>query len=146
MKRRTLLASVSTVAIAASGCASLTASSEPAHTVTVYHVDHHEVSREVTVTVTDEAGEPLFEKEYTLSEDNESDEDATFPESTEPETIHVTVDDRAFEFDWPSFDHPQLPCEGENWVGIELWIRGQQGETPDVKLQTNCQHVMVGDD
>ena len=145
MKRRTLLASVSTAAIAASGCASLTASSEPAHTVTVYHVDE-DVTREVTVTVTDAAGETLFEKAYTLSADNEADEDATFPESTEPETVHVSVDETDFEFNWPGFENPQLPCEGENWVGIELWIRGQQDETPNVQLQTNCQHVMVGDD
>jgi hypothetical protein len=101
------------------------------------------MTRNVTVTVENEDGESLFNKEYSLSDNNEADEDATFPESTEPETVNVTVDGERFEKQWPGFESQGLPCEGENWAGIELWIEGNPEETPSVRMETNCQHVTM---
>ena len=161
MNRRTFLAGLSTGLVAASGCVSDgsqaqpsdgsqtpndNSQTQPAHTVTVYHVDHEETTRNVTVTVENENGESLFNKEYSPSDSNESDEDATFPESTEPETVNVTVDGERFEKQWPGFENQGLPCEGENRAGIELWIEGNPDETPSVRMETNCQHVTMDEE
>ena len=143
MERRKFIVGLGTAVAAASGCLSESSSAQLAHTVTVYHVDHEETTRNVTVTVENETGEELFSKEYTLSEENESDEDATFPESTEPETVVVDVDGERFERRWPGFEQPGLPCEGENRVGIEVWIEGNADEEPSIRMETNCQHVTM---
>ncbi|MHB9287554.1 hypothetical protein ACKVMT_11020 [Halobacteriales archaeon Cl-PHB] len=100
-------------------------------------------THDVTVTIEAEDGSVLFEKEYRLSDSNEADEDATFPESTDPETIVVTIDGARFERDWPGHDYPQLPCEDGNWTGIEVWVeRGSDG-SPAIRLEANCQHVTM---
>lgn len=143
MERRGFIIGVGTAVATASGCLSEGSSSQPAHTVTVYHVDHEETTRNVTVTVQSESGEELFNKEYTLSEENESDEDATFPELTEPETVIVQVDGNRFERQWPGFEQSELPCEGENWAGIEIWIEGGAEQEPSTRMETNCQHVTM---
>jgi len=140
MNRRALLASSSAVIVATSGCTALGRSGQPAHTVSVYLGDRDK-THHVTVTVKAEDSNVLFEKEYQLSDSNEADEDATFPESTDPETIVVTVDGTRFERDWPGNDYPQLPCEGENWTGIEVWVEHDSDETPTIRLEANCQHV-----
>ena len=75
----------------------------PPHWVTVYLGDREE-THDVTVTVRDSGDETLFERSYQLSDDNEADEDATFPASTDPETVAVTVDGTRFERDWPGFE------------------------------------------
>jgi len=90
MKRRVFLAGLSTAVTATSGCVGSGSSEQLAHTVTVY-LGEREATRNVTVTVKNEGGENLFEKEYNLSDTNESDEDATFSASTEPDTVIVTV-------------------------------------------------------
>lgn len=100
-------------------------------------------THDVTVTITAEDSSVLFEKEYHLSDSNEADEDATFPESTAPETIVVTVDGTRSEHDWPRIDYSQLPCEGENWAGIEVWIEHGSDGTPNIRLEANCQHVTM---
>ena len=140
--RRTVLASASAALAAVSGCTALESSPRPAHTVSVYLVDR-EATRDVTVTVEDDGGAVLFEREYRLSDDNEADEDATFPASDEPETVTVTVDGTEFERDWPGFEDPELPCEGENWAGIEVRVRGPPDESPSVRVMANCQHVTM---
>lgn len=145
MKRRTLLASLSAAATATGGCLSGGSSPQPAHTVTVY-LGEREATRNVTVTVKNQDGETLFEQDYNLSDSNEADEDATFPESTEPENVVVTVDGNRFEEQWPGFENPELPCEGENWAGIEVWVEGNPGETPSVRMETNCQHVTMDEE
>lgn len=140
--RRTFLASSSAALVAAAGCAVPGSSARPAYTVTVYLGDRDE-THDVTVTVEDDGGTVLFEREYRLSDSNEAHEDATFPESTDPETVIVTVDGTRFERDWPGFEHQRLPCEGENWTGIEVWVENGQDGSPEVRLGVNCQHVTM---
>jgi hypothetical protein len=156
MKRRKFLTGLCTGLVTASGCVSdgsqqpsdgsqtptEDSQTQPAHTVTVY-LGEREATRNVTVTVENENGESLFDKEYRLSDSNEADEDATFPESTEPETVTVTVDGNRFEKQWPGFENQRLPCQGENRAGIELWIEGNPQEAPSVRMETNCQHVTM---
>ncbi|WP_246282685.1 hypothetical protein [Natronomonas halophila] len=98
---------------------------------------------DVTVTVEAEDGSVLFENEYRLSDSNEADEDATFPESTDPETVIVTVDGTRYEHDWPGTDYPQLPCESGNWTGVEVWVEQSPDGTPSIRMEANCQHVMM---
>jgi hypothetical protein len=144
MNRRRFLAGASTLTGGLlAGCGGVAGDQKrPAHWVTVYLGDREE-THDVTVTVTDEGGDALFEKEYRLSDDNEADEDAPFPESSEPARVAVTVDGARFEYDWPGFEHPQLPCEDPNWAGIELWIETGGDGSPDVRLAADCQHVTM---
>lgn len=142
LNRRVFLASSGAALIAASGCTAPNASRTPAHWVTVYLGERDE-THDVTVTITNESGDTLFEKDYQLSDDNEADEDAPFPESTDPETIVVTVDGTQFERDWPGFEHPDLPCDGRNSAGVEIWIEDNQDGTPDVRIEAGCQHVTM---
>ncbi|UPV75907.1 hypothetical protein M0R89_07570 [Halorussus limi] len=139
MKRRHLLETAVVASITSAGCtSSLTgASKTPAHTVSVYHEDE-EVTRDVTVAVRNDAGETLFERSYTMSESNEADEDATFPESSDPATVLVTVDGTKFEKQWPNPD-----CSGNNWAGVEVWISGTSESALDVRIEGNCQHKYV---
>lgn len=134
MQRRALLATLSIAVAGTAGCSALDGT-EPAHTVTVYNVDS-EVSREVTVRVENAAGETVFERTATFDAENEADENVPFPESTEPETVFVTVNGAEFERGWPPTD-----CSGENWAGIEVWVRGESDEETTVALGTRCQHV-----
>jgi len=140
--RRTLLASSGALLTGLSGCAAFGSSTRPAHWVSVYLVDS-DVSRNVDVTITNADGEVLFERAYTLSADNEANEDAPFPRSSEPETVVVTVDGSRFERDWPGFESPQLPCDDPNWAGIELWIETDTDGAPELRLLADCQHVTV---
>jgi hypothetical protein len=140
--RRSLLAVAGTALPTAAGCLAGGSDSEPAHWVTVY-LGEREETHDVTVTVLDDAGEALFEREYRLSDANEADEDAPFPAENEPETVVVTVDGLRFERDWPGFQRPELPCEGPNQAGVEVWVEdGQDGE-PDIRLLADCQHVTM---
>ncbi|MFB6119877.1 MAG: hypothetical protein ABEJ68_02025 [Halobacteriaceae archaeon] len=143
MRRRALLASIGAALVGASGCSTvLGTSTRPAHTVSVYLVDD-EVARDVSVTVENDAGESVFSRDYRLSESTQAHEDATFPKSSAPETVTVTVDGTRFVRDWPGFEAPRVPCEGDNWVGVEVWIeRGPDG-APSVRVQANCQHVTM---
>jgi len=130
------------VLLAAAGCTAPDSSPRPAHWVTVYLVDEDQ-PRDVTVTVTDNGGETVFERDYQLSETNEADEDAPFPESSDPATVVVTVDEARFERDWPGFEQPELPCDGSNWAGIELWIETGADGTPSLRMEADCQHVTM---
>lgn len=141
-KRRDLLVSSGAALFAASGCTGRSSSATPAHWVTVYLVDASE-ARDVTVTVENQDGDVLFEQDYRLSEHNEADEDAPFPESTEPETVVVTVDGTRFEYDWPGFERPQLPCNEPNYSGVSLWIENGPEGSPTVRLEPDCQHVTM---
>jgi hypothetical protein len=145
MKRREFIVGLGVVATAGSGCLSEVSSPQPAHTVTVYHVDHEETTRNVTVAVENEDAEELFYKEYDLSEDNESDEDSTFPGSADPETVTVEVDGKLFENAWPGFELGELPCEGDNTAGIEIRVEGDTGGDPSIRMETNCQHVSLNE-
>ncbi len=140
--RRAFLASTCAVLVAASGCTASTSSARPAHTVTVYLGERDE-SHDVTVTVLDGGGETVFEEEYRLSDANEADEDATFPAAPGPETVVVTVDGTRFERDWPGIEDPELPCEGDNWSGIEVWVENGRDGSPTVRVEANCQHVTM---
>jgi hypothetical protein len=146
MQRREFLGAVGAVsAVGLAGCSSVIGSddsAERAHTVSVYLGDR-ELTREVTVTVTSEGGSTLFENEYTLSNSNEADEDATFPASDEPDTVVVTVDGTRFERDWPGFEHPELPCDDPNHAGIEIWIEESDDGSPEIRLEVNCQSVTM---
>jgi hypothetical protein len=139
VKRRHLLHAAVAAGIGGAGCSSSLSSDDrtPAHTVTVYHVDH-EIPRNVTVEVENDAGETLFEQSYTMSETNEADEDATFPESTDPSTVLVTVDGTEFEKDWPN---PE--CHDGTWMGIAVWIRGRSDSDIGVRIEANCQTVYL---
>lgn len=142
MDRRAFLATASSALLAAAGCTVPDESAAPAHTVSVYLGDR-DASRTVTVTVENDSGDALFEQTYDLSDANEAHEDAVFPESTAPETVVATVDGTRFERDWPGFEHQRLPCEGENWTGIEVWVEGEPSDDPAVRLGVNCQHVTL---
>lgn len=142
MKRRHLLQIAVAASTGSAGCLSnfTNATRVPAHTVTVYHVDQ-EVTRNVSIVVQNDAGETLFEESYTLSETNkanEANEDATFPESSDPTTVLVTVDGTEFERDWPD---PE--CTEGNWAGVEVWIRGKSDANLDIEIKENCQHVYI---
>jgi hypothetical protein len=137
--------------------------------VTVYLSERDE-KHDVTVLITNESGDTVFEKDYKLSDDNEADEGAPFPESTDLKTFVMTVDGTRFERDWPGFEHPELPCdtvgcncllvfrrpfrrnpemtynrpyEGQNWSGTEIWIENDQDGTPEVRIEAGCQHVTM---
>jgi hypothetical protein len=144
MQRRDFLGAVGAVsAVGVAGCSSVIGSEdseEPAHTVSVYLGDR-ELTREVTVTVRGGDGTSLFENEYSLSDSNEADEDATFPASTDPETVLVSVDGTRFERDWPGFEQPELPCDDPNHAGIEIWIEQREDGSPEIRLEANCQSV-----
>lgn len=139
MKRRRLLQAAVAASVGSAGCLGSLSADErtPAHTVTVYHVDE-EATRDVTVVVQNDAGETLFDQSYTMSESNEANEDDTFPESTDPATLVVTIDGTEFERDWPNPD-----CSGDNWAGAEIWIRGKSDADLSVEIKDNCQHVYV---
>jgi hypothetical protein len=107
------------------------------------YLGDRDATRNVTVTVEDGSGDTLFERDYRLSDGNEADEDATFPESTDPQTVVVTVDGTRFERRWPGVDDPELPCNDSNWAGIEVYVDGGPDEAPSVRLEANCQHVTV---
>ncbi len=144
--RRALLAGTSAVLTAISGCTALESSlnsseGEPyPHWVKMYLGDRDE-THHVTVTITNKGGDVLFEKEYQLSDSNEADENSTFPASTEPETIVVTVDGTRFTRDWPGFEHPALPCDGPNEAGIEIYVENAQDGTPVIRLEADCQSI-----
>lgn len=145
-KRRSVLAVTGAVLTSLSGCAALGSSPKPAreapnpHWVYMYLTDREE-THHVIVTITNERGDVLFEKEYELSDSTEADEDATFPASTDPETIVVTVDETRFERDWPGFEQPELPCNDVNEVGVEIYVENAQDGTPDIRLEAGCQSV-----
>jgi hypothetical protein len=141
MQRREVLATIGLLAgVGLAGCSSGTDSEDPAHTVSVY-LGNRELTRSVTVTISGEDGTTLFEHEYTLSDSNESNENATFPGSNDPEGILVTVDGTRFERDWPGPDHPELPCEAPTNVGVEIWIEQKEDGSPAIRLEANCQSV-----
>ena len=143
LNRRAFLAASSAALLATSGCTALDSSPMPAHWVTVYLVDTGE-PRNVTVAVNDDSGATLFKKDYRLSESNEADEDALFPESTNPETVVVTVDGTRFKRNWPGFEQREIPCNGQNYSGIALWIENGQNGSPEIRLEADCQHVTMG--
>lgn len=146
ISRRAILAGTGAVFNGVSGCTSLGSSptqSEEApnpHWVYLYLTDREE-THHVIVTITNEGGDVLFEKEYELSDSNEADEDGTFPASSDPETIVVTVDGTRFERDWPGFEQPELPCNDVNEVGVEIYVENAQDGTPDIRLESDCQSV-----
>jgi len=151
MQRRDFLGAAGGVAaVGLAGCTSVIGSEDstptdaegPAHTVSVYLGDR-DLTREVTVTISNEDGSTLFENEYSLSNSNEADEDATFPASNDPDTIVVTVDGTRFERDWPGFEHPELPCDDPNHAGIEIWIEQTEDGSPAIRLEVNCQSVRM---
>lgn len=143
INRREFLTGSGIIVTALAGCSEITDSEQPAHTVSVYLGNRTE-THDVTVTVENADGSSLFDEQYRLSSENESQEDATFPESTNPETVRVTVNETHVERDWPGVESEELPCQGENWVGIELYIQGSEDGSPDVRLEANCQHVTMG--
>jgi hypothetical protein len=98
-------------------------------------------THQVTVRIMNEGGDVLFEKEYLLSDSNEADEDTTFPASTDPETIVVTVNGTRFERDWPGFEQPALPCDAPNEAGVEIYVENVQDGEPDIRLEADCQSV-----
>lgn len=144
--RRLLLCSVSAVFAGVSGCAAPKSSSSPVaedanpHWVKMYLGERDE-THNVTVTITDRDSDVVFEKEYLLSDENEANEDATFPATAEPETIVVTVDGTRFEREWPGFEHPERPCDGANEAGIEIYVENARDGTPDIRLEADCQSV-----
>jgi len=142
MNRRSLLASTSAALVAAAGCSAAESSPQLAHWVTVYLGERDE-THDVSVAVTDDGGETVLEKEYSLSDDNEADEHAPFPESADPETVVVTVDGTRFERDWPGFERPALPCDGDNRSGIEVWVENDENGSPGIRIEADCQYVTM---
>jgi hypothetical protein len=108
------------------------------------YLGDREESHRVTVTITNEGGDVLFEKRYRLSDGNEADEDATFPASTDPETVVVAVDGARFERDWPGVAQPALPCDGPNETGIEIHVENDRDGSPGVRLEADCQSIAEG--
>jgi hypothetical protein len=142
MNRRALLAGTGTMLAALAGCTSTVSSSALAHTVSIYLRERDE-THDVTVLVENEQGEPLFEREYRLSDANEAHEDATFPASADPATVVVTVDRTRFDYQWPGVEAAELPCEGQNRSGLEVYVGSDPDGSPDLRLDANCQHVTI---
>ncbi|WP_336037309.1 hypothetical protein [Halobacterium yunchengense] len=105
------------------------------------YLSEREETHDVTVTITNDGGDVLFEREYRLSDSNEADEDATFPAATDPETVVVTVDGTRFKRDWPGFEQPELPCNDVNEVGVEIYVENAQDGDPEIRLEADCQSV-----
>ncbi|WP_202614512.1 hypothetical protein [Halostella litorea] len=139
--RRSMLGLLAAAGVGLAGCADALAADDAAHTVSVYLGDR-DAGRDVTVAVAADDGTVLFEREYRLSDANEAHEDATFPESTDPVTVVVTVDGERFERPWPAFAG-ERECSGENWEGVEVWVEGGPDESPSVRITGNCQHVTL---
>ena len=138
--RRAFVTGASAALLAVSECKTLDTAPSPAHWVAVYLGDREE-THDVTVAVADGDGATLFERTYRLSDDNEADEGATFPGTTEPETLVVTVDDARFERDWPGFERRELPCNDPNESGVELWVENDGDGDPSVRVEADCQAV-----
>ena len=149
LNRRAFLTGSSASLLAASGCTTLSPplnSSEgdpDPHWVKLYLADRDQTNN-VTVTITGQDGATVFENEFALSDGNEADEDATFPASTDPETIVIFVDGTRLERDWPGFEQPALPCDGANEAGIEVYVETAQDGTPAIRLEADCQSVAGG--
>ena len=144
--RRALLASAGGLLAALSGCASLVspppvrgATYDP-HWVKVYLTDR-ERSHDTTVTVRNADREVVYKRKYQLSDANEEDEDGTFPDWAEPETVVVTVDGTRFERGWPGFEQPELPCGDANEAGIEVYVVDREDGKPAIRLEADCQSV-----
>lgn len=141
--RRTVLSLLSTSVIGGfAGCSDVRASGKPAHTVSVYLGDR-KTTHDLTVTINEDDGTVVFERTYSLSDDNEAHEDATFPESTNPQDIVLTVDGNQFARPWPEPTDPSNQCSEGNWQGIEIWVEGGPDEPPSIRLVSNCQHVTL---
>jgi hypothetical protein len=110
--------------------------------VTVYLGDRDE-THDVVVAVENGNGSTLFEREYRLSDDNEAHEDAAFPGATDPERVVVTVDGTRFERPWPGSENPQLPCDGANSAGVELWVENGPDGSPQLRAEGGCQRVTM---
>ena len=144
VERRKFMTASALVLTPFGGCTGLIASKQPAHTVSVYLSERDE-THDVTVRIEDSDGKTVFEQEYRLSDENEANEDSTFPEGTEPDTVIVTVDGTRIERNWPGFETEELPCEGDNWAGIEVYVESGSNGSPDVRIEANCQHVTMAD-
>lgn len=145
ISRRALLVGSGAILAAGSGCsAPRSTQRQPGdanpHWIRVYLGERDE-THHVTVTITNEDGKALFEKEYQLSDSNETGETGTFPASTDPETIAVTVDGTQFERDWPGFEQSTLPCNTPNEAGIEVYVENDQDGRPEIRLEADCQSV-----
>jgi hypothetical protein len=105
------------------------------------YLGDREERHNVTVTITNQDGDTVFEKEYELSDSNEADEDAKFPATADPETVVITVDGTRFERDWPGFEQPALPCDDGTEVGIEVYVEDAQDGTPEIRLEADCQSI-----
>lgn len=142
LNRRVFLVGSSAALVAASGCTTVNLSGRESnsHWVKVYLGDRDEAYN-VTITITDQDGTTVFENEYALSDSNESDEDGTFPASTDPKNIVITVDGIRFERDWPGFEQPELPCDGANETGVEVYIESAEDGTPEIRLEADCQSI-----
>jgi hypothetical protein len=145
MNRRALLATTGTAIATLAGCAKTRQSASLAHTVSVYLSERDE-THDVIVRVENDQEELLFEREYRLSDANEAHEDATFPASTDPQAVTVTVDGTQFDYQWPGFEAAELPCEGENRSGVEVYVGTDSDGSPDLRLEANCQHVTIESD
>ena len=142
MDRRAVVAGTGTMLVGLAGCTSNRSSAPLAHTVSVYLSERDE-THDVTVVVKNEQQEPLFQREYRLSDANEAHEDATFLASTDPATVIVTVDGTQFDYQWPGFEVAELPCEGENRSGVEIYVEREPDGEPGLRLDANCQSVMM---
>ena len=144
--RRSVLAGSGAVLTSLGGCTVRSSSpnqseeSSDPHWVKVYLGERDE-THQVTVTITNEGSDVLLEREYQLSDGNEADEDGTFPASTDPDTVVVTVDGTRFERDWPGFERPALPCDGANEAGIEIYVENAPDGTPGIRLEADCQSI-----
>lgn len=142
MNRRAVVAGTGTMLVGLAGCTSNTSSTSLAHTVSVYLSERDE-THDVTVLVENDQQETLFQREYRLSDANEAHEEATFPASTDPATVIVTVDGTRFDYQWPGFEAAALPCEGENRSGVEIYVGTDADGAPDLRLEANCQTVTI---
>jgi hypothetical protein len=85
-------------------------------------LSEHDETHDVTVLVENDQQEPLFERESALRCER-GPRGATFPAPTDPATAVVTVDMTRFDYQWPGFEADELPCEGENRPGLEVYPR-----------------------
>ncbi len=131
--RRELLTAGGTASISVlTGCAGVLDSRELAHEVEVYN--REKIARTLSVTVTNDGGDELYQREFTL--EGERAEEDTEPFTGSPTTITVAVDNGSpSERSWP-----ETNCEDrgkKSAGGIGVYLTAESG----VQIEPTCATV-----
>lgn len=115
--------------IVGSGCASLT-QSPSAHTVNVYLTNYDSDENKITnisVSVKDEKGTNLFNKNYSLSNEDMADESGGFSVQKNPEMVLIQVNGEEYTREWPTID-----CTEGTHSGVEISVSSRGNTTVSI--------------